>query len=130
MSTSSSLGHRPTASRPGVLLILLLTTCALALGLVVAGGAATHASVSAGTTPTGGSGATDAPATTLPSDRVTGYDEDGSPHADTAEERTGRDMSPGRLAFIIIVVLVTLAVVGTLAVRARRKRAVGEGDLQ
>ena len=129
MSRPSSMEPRRAAGRPAAM-ILLIGTLALVLGLLAASGAGADSSVSAGTTPTGGSGTSEAPATPRPSDPATGDNDDGTPHADTAEEMTGRDLSPGRLAFIITVASVTVVIIVALVFRGRRKREVGRGDLQ
>lgn len=130
MSSNSFLARRPTTVHT-VAVILLVSALAVVLGLWVSGeGAAAQASVSAGVTPSGGSGASDAPGSGLPSEPATGYDEDGSPHADTSEEMMGSDLSAGQVALIVAVVVVALAIVVTLTLRGRRKRAASNGDLQ
>ena len=120
MSTASSRTRRPVLPRSAAV-VLLLSAFVLLVGLLGAGGAPAHASAPAGTA-TGGSDTSDY--------RATGVDEDVSPHADNDEELTGRDLSPGRLAFIITVASVTVVIIVALVFRGRRKRAVGQGDLQ
>ena len=121
-STPSSYQRR-SASR----LVVVALLCTLAL--TVLGGSAA-ATASTGVTPTGGDGGASQTVGT-PGPTPTNYDSEiGGPHPDTPEEATGRAVSTGTVVFMVAVVAVTAAIIVALAVRARRKRAAGAGDLQ
>lgn len=118
---------------PGRLVAGVLLSALVALLASVAAGSAAAADVPAGArTATGvtvaaslslGAG-TESPTP----DRSSDYDgERGGPHQDTPEEQTGRAVSTARLWGIAVVLLVTVAVVVTLGVRARRRGRAGQG---
>src|SRR5699024_1717486 len=94
-TTSLSDARRRATTRLAVGL-LLVGALVLVPATWVALGTSAHATVSAGTTPTGGSGGSSDTGTPSPSDPETDYGNGtGDPHANTDDEMTGRDLTPG-----------------------------------
>jgi hypothetical protein len=116
--TRSHVG--PVRRPPAVALVLLLLI--LPATAVLLGGAAVQG-LPVGVVQDAGSDAPAPQTTTDYDNRV------GGPHQDTPEEQTGRAVSPARLALILAVVVVTVGIVTTIAVRSRRRRRAGEPDL-
>jgi hypothetical protein len=127
--TSRTRDARSPARRAAVLVAMLALFVVAPATSALADAAAVHRSanltVGSGTTPT-------APTSEAPTPvQSSHYDNEiGGPHQDTPEEMTGRAVSPTRVAFIAGVIVVTAAIVTALAVRARRPRQAGDGDLQ
>jgi hypothetical protein len=87
--------------------------------------------VAAGASTTGRAANDTPPATASdePLPQTTNYDDRvGGPHQDTPAEETGRAVTPARLALMVTVAVVTLAIITTIAVRSRRQRHAGERD--